>query len=686
MTPRLIAILFVLSSKPLTDGIDINNYFRLINDVHRYYRTSCIIFVRSSKYDAVFDMDITDLNMTTLVHTWSRKFSQQRVMTVTRTFLDLMNEYKGYQQTVTRPLFVVLLDIEETMSEFAMITKTIKPISFPFWLVMFLQYPGNPLEKYCRYPSNNIFNVDFGTQMLVLCYDCSNLVEWYAIHDNRTRTFDLATWSSDKGLILRTLENFYGRRSNMFGDVIRVASVSKWSPLVSHENSMLGGYLGMLLTELSKEMNFTVKLLDPEKAFGWFNEQRTGWTGVINQLIVNEADLGVSSFTLKHRRLNVVDFTLPLIRSTYRLYFKQPDIDDVNWSMYFMAFSFEVWISLIILIIIATIMLTIMQTKKFSINLIFENYIKVWGIYCQQSLPGFPKESPIRMAFLSIYVSSIITMAIYSASVISYLTTSTQKLVFSTLDEFVVDGSFKFLVLLNSAEYDLPSEEFTSNIVGRIQTSKQYYIINEIIGINLNKSVDVILMQICERQNVAFYTSKLNKESSQLNLQCTIGYVNSGRIEDIALILPKGSPYTRFINYHLRRFRFNGILSKLENEYIPRNVPLRQTIYKNVNLQAVTPILTIVISSMILALFILIIEKLHYLFKTRSKNNELFNQTFSHNLDIKNKLHELGFVSPKKRQSYLNNIFPDRSLEVHRSSCSFVMYHIPAFYSSRSLT
>jgi len=48
---RSIAILFfVLGIKTLTEGIDINNYFRLIYDVHKYYHTLCVIFVWSGNY------------------------------------------------------------------------------------------------------------------------------------------------------------------------------------------------------------------------------------------------------------------------------------------------------------------------------------------------------------------------------------------------------------------------------------------------------------------------------------------------------------------------------------------------------------------------------------------------------------------------------------------------------------
>jgi len=40
------------------------------------------------------------------------------------------------------------------------------------------------------------------------------------------------------------------------------------------------------------------------------------------------------------------------------------------------------------LIIIASILLTVIKAKGFSMSIISDNYIKVWGIYCQQGLPG----------------------------------------------------------------------------------------------------------------------------------------------------------------------------------------------------------------------------------------------------------------------------------------------------------
>lgn len=55
MVVRLIAILFfAMTAKVSTAGIDTNNYFKLIGDVHRYYHTSCIIFVQSASYQSKY--------------------------------------------------------------------------------------------------------------------------------------------------------------------------------------------------------------------------------------------------------------------------------------------------------------------------------------------------------------------------------------------------------------------------------------------------------------------------------------------------------------------------------------------------------------------------------------------------------------------------------------------------------
>lgn len=71
------------------------------------------------------------------------------------------------------------------------------------------------------------------------------------------------------------------------------------------------------------------------------------------------------------------------------------------------------------------------------------------------SFPEFPSETSMRLGFLSIFVSSLIILSAYSASLTSFLTVSTVSLPFSTMEEFVDHGSYGLITFRNSADYEI---------------------------------------------------------------------------------------------------------------------------------------------------------------------------------------------------------------------------------------
>jgi len=99
-------------------------------------------------------------------------------------------------------------------------------------------------------------------------------------------------------------------------------------------NGTIDGFLGLLVLELSKVMNLTMKIVDPVKAYGSWRYAQNMWTGVIGTLVYNEADIGVCELSITANRTNVVDFTLPLKQSRNIIYVKEPG-NDVPWSGYF---------------------------------------------------------------------------------------------------------------------------------------------------------------------------------------------------------------------------------------------------------------------------------------------------------------------------------------------------------------
>ncbi|XP_076677003.1 glutamate receptor ionotropic, delta-2 isoform X2 [Andrena cerasifolii] len=515
-------------------------------------------------------------------------------------FSDLPRETKKYQGNILRPLYVVLLTTKETMNEFAMATRQID-ISFPVWLVMFLPYRGDPMKSFCQNPTGNPFNLVFNTEMLILCYNLPILNEWYALRDNRTRVSNLAIWNASVGFRLSTNSSLYARRNNMFGEVMRVAYVED-SPFVTMVDGVLSQFFGNVIQELSEAMNFTIEVIGAQAAYGNWNKDEQTWTGVIGEVVSNRVDFGVAEFTITKHRLDVVDFTLPLILSRNKVYFKKHDASSVQWSAYFKAFNMDIWAAIICIIVSVPIVLTVMKTRgRVVMRIMADNYIHVWGIYCQQGLSEFPDESPLRLAFLSIFVSSLIILSAYSASLISFLTISTVSLPFTTLEGFAHHGSYKLIVFKNSADYDMivSANDSVSLKLTKLMKQKQDLPLMVLDGFE----------QVCSG-TVGFYITEAIKNAMSY-VPCHVSHIEADRIDSLALALRKGSPYTGLVNYQLQRFKDNGVLNKLRKTHTV-TVAHREDVYPEVTLGGIAPILAVLAGGVIFGCFILLLERICY--------------------------------------------------------------------------
>lgn len=72
----------------------------------------------------------------------------------------------------------------------------------------------------------------------------------------------------------------------------------------------------------------------------------------------------------------------------------------------FKAFSSDIWMIMISMIVLIPALITLIkihQSKKMISHIIAENYLNVWGIFCQQGLSGKNKKYLYRLkiTFLS---------------------------------------------------------------------------------------------------------------------------------------------------------------------------------------------------------------------------------------------------------------------------------------------
>lgn len=138
------------------------------------------------------------------------------------------------------------------------------------------------------------------------------------------------------------------------------------------------------------------------------------------------------------------------------------------------------------LLIAASVLLMFLKLTKSVTDrkigyLLIDNFLEIWGIFCQQGLAGlvqcfsiyvllsfsninlytkysyvvdFCNRSSLRIAYFSTFLLVTILWTVYSAALISCLTSVSHVLPFDSLEKFVADGTYQLSVARGTAYYD----------------------------------------------------------------------------------------------------------------------------------------------------------------------------------------------------------------------------------------
>ncbi|KAI4482427.1 hypothetical protein M0802_013724 [Mischocyttarus mexicanus] len=274
---------------------------------------------------------VTDMTTKTIVFKWTRELSREGITTSSMFFSEL-DKSTYYIPRIVRPHYVAIISNYEAINEFSLATSTFD-MSFAVWLVLFI-YKGKGSD-YCHNPPGNIFHLRFGSEMLVRCGTENILREWYSLDGNQTEIDDLATWSLEKGITKMTSDSIYDRRFDLRGLVMR-AVIVKDSSFVEIVNGKLDGIFGRISQELCDTLNFSFSIVSIVNEYGTWNQKENTWTGAVGEVYAGRADIAISDISMTSERLDVVDFTFPLLLSKNNIYIREPEIFAIQWSSYFL--------------------------------------------------------------------------------------------------------------------------------------------------------------------------------------------------------------------------------------------------------------------------------------------------------------------------------------------------------------
>ncbi|XP_014467502.1 PREDICTED: uncharacterized protein LOC106740710 [Dinoponera quadriceps] len=573
-------LLFVFVSSEL--HFNVSAFVEVILHLRKFYSVATVMFAHPG--DAYGDYG--DLRITHLVHTCAIMLGRHYVVTFDVHFRKLRRSLRYYRKIV-QPLAIVIMPDYGAFLEFAEATKNYK-MSFPVWFLLFLYTPDNSTHDYCHDPIGNPLNLAFDTQMLVLCADDDEILrEWYSVKGETTKVFDLAKWTDNNGFILLTKLSLYDRKKDMEGVVLRAVTVKDTSVSPKYTESYVGGLYGKVLDELTCSLNFTLDVVSEVNQHGLWNKKNKTWSGVMGEIVSGRADFAIADMSMTSLRVRYVDFTLPLIISRNDLYVKEPGICGVKWQGYFQAFHSRTWVATLVLIAITPLLLCLMKICRGSRNiadLISDNFIYIWGIFCQQALTEFPSPSSLRIAYFTIFCTAILISAYYSAALVCFLTACVRVLPFRTIDEFVNDGTYRLIVPRGSADYDIfvaTNESFSLKLMKMMKEESE-----------LPMTLIDGFMQVCQDKRLAYLALNALKKSVQVRIPCKLSSIRTERIDNLGMILSKGNPYTGVINYHLQKFLDNGMMMRLrDTRFLMESAENKD--YQPVRLTNVIPILSL---------------------------------------------------------------------------------------------
>ncbi|XP_036147314.1 glutamate receptor 1 isoform X2 [Monomorium pharaonis] len=453
--------------------------------------------------------------------------------------------------------------------------------------------------------------------MMVLCHKEAILREWYSVKGETVKMFDLAEWKDEKEFIPLTNLSLYDRRTDMEGVVLRAVTVKDLSTSTQFAGNYVATMYGKVLEELTHSLNFTLKMISQMDEHGVWNSQTRTWSGVMGEIVSGRADFAIADMSMTSLRVRYVDFTLPLIISRTSLYIKEPKICGVKWLGYFQTFNSRTWVTIITLIAIAPFLLSFMKMYRESRNimdLISENLLCIWGIFCQQALIEFPKSSSLRIAYFTIFLTAVLISAHYSAALVSFLTSCIRVLPFQTIDEFIDDGTYKLIVPRGSSDYDIVSFQ------AKQQSSKWFFSVKLMKLMKDESELPRNLIdgftQVCNERKVAYMVLSSLKKSVEMKIPCKISSISTERIDNLGMILSKGNPYTNVINYHLQKFFVNGIMTRLRDTKFLAQSNEGKT-YKPVRIINIAPILAFLCGGIIISIAVLLLEKILYRSRTK---------------------------------------------------------------------
>ncbi|XP_033607020.1 glutamate receptor 1-like [Cryptotermes secundus] len=415
-------------------------------------------------------------------------------------------------------------------------------------------------------------------------------------------------------------ESLVRRRSHFHGFTITATSINS-PPLVlmdEEKTEMKGGLFGSVWTRLERRLNFTTRYVIPSlRSWGTVFANNTT-TGVLGVLADGQAEVGVFHMIMTSRRIDVMDFSIPLLSPKFHIFVRQPDGLQLQWNTYLAPLSRTLWLTIVLLILLIALFLSKLQRLGRRHGIAEKTLERFWfrdclffifGAVCQQGAEvQSPQLTSCRVVYLTTYLGAVVMLASYSATLISFLTVRTVKLPFNDIEEFLKVGTHKLGTLEHSTALNFFRES-------EMPLYREVYrrFLQPAHG-TMVPDVTAGLTRLCSSK-YALLAMYVDTVGYMEHVTCPVVSLRRSYFRSsLAFGLALNSPYKAFLNYHLLTLQNDGELYKLQQLLL---APLRQQDAEelapvdgsvSVEIQHLLPVLTVLGAGVLLSATCFLLE------------------------------------------------------------------------------
>ncbi|KAG8454198.1 hypothetical protein GDO86_000728 [Hymenochirus boettgeri] len=401
--------------------------------------------------------------------------------------------------------------------------------------------------------------------------------------DPFSQNMELGSWNPFTGLngslTDRKLEN------NMRGVVLRVATVLE-EPFVMVSENVLGkpkkyqGFSIDVLDALSSYLGFKYEIyVAPDHKYGSPQEDGS-WNGLIGELLLKRADIGISALTITPDRENVVDFTTRYMDYSVGVLLRKAE-KTVDMFACLAPFDLSLWACIAGTVLLVGLLVYLLnwlnpprlQMGSMTSTTLYNSMWFVYGSFVQQGGEVPYTTLATRMMMGAWWLFALIVISSYTANLAAFLTISRIESSIQSLQDLSRQTDIPYGTVFDSAVYEHVRMKGMNPFERDSMYSQMWRMINRSNGSENNVQESLEGIQKVKHGNYAFVWDAAVLEYVAINDQDCSFYTVGNTIADrgYGIALQHGSPYRDIFSQRILELQQNGDMDILKHKWWPQN-------------------------------------------------------------------------------------------------------------------